>query len=198
MIELAVHAARAEAVEARVTAGSMEAVDSNGYPVLWAITWRARSASWLLRHRSLLIALLKMQRHWTFVLDHPGAALDHGRFPSAPIARLRVPLGEPLPVADGQVCQLRPCELGVRTGGNLARLSDQHWTRTGFQLRRHQPAQAPAPQRRRGGGRFGVSSGRGRRRGRGHQRRPQPGNPYSPSSRVERLVPLGAKHPGES
>lgn len=55
MIELAVHAARAEAVQARVTPDSTEAVDENGFPVLWAITWRARSASWMMRHRALLL-----------------------------------------------------------------------------------------------------------------------------------------------
>ena len=31
-----------------------EAVAPDGYPVLWGIAWRARSASWILRHRSLL------------------------------------------------------------------------------------------------------------------------------------------------
>jgi hypothetical protein len=25
-----------------------------GYPVLWGISWRARSASWIARHRGLL------------------------------------------------------------------------------------------------------------------------------------------------
>jgi len=55
MIELAVHAARAEALMANVQPESAEAVDSDGYPVLWAITWRARSASWMMRHRDLLL-----------------------------------------------------------------------------------------------------------------------------------------------
>lgn len=55
MIELAVHAARAEAVMAGVHPDSTEAIDSHGYPVLWAITWRARSASWMIRHRALLM-----------------------------------------------------------------------------------------------------------------------------------------------
>lgn len=55
MIELAVHSARAEAVMARVTPESEEAVGADGYPVLWAITWRARSASWMMRHRTLLL-----------------------------------------------------------------------------------------------------------------------------------------------
>lgn len=55
MIELAVHGARAEAVQAGVSPDSTEAVDAHGYPVLWAITWRARSASWMMRHRALLL-----------------------------------------------------------------------------------------------------------------------------------------------
>ena len=54
MIELAVHAARAEAVQYDVTADSTSAVTPSGFPVLWAITWRARSASWMLRNRRLL------------------------------------------------------------------------------------------------------------------------------------------------
>jgi hypothetical protein len=56
MIELAVHSARAEAVMAGVTPETADAVDPDGYPVLWAITWRARSASWMIRHRALLLA----------------------------------------------------------------------------------------------------------------------------------------------
>ena len=55
MIELAVHASRAEAVSAAVTPESESGVDAEGYPVLWAITWRARSASWMMRHRELLL-----------------------------------------------------------------------------------------------------------------------------------------------
>lgn len=55
MIDLAIHAARAEAVSAKVTPESESAVDADGYPVLWAITWRARSASWMIRNRALLL-----------------------------------------------------------------------------------------------------------------------------------------------
>ena len=54
MIEFAVHSARAEAVRYGVTPDTATAVDPSGYPVLWAITWRARSASWMLRHRQIL------------------------------------------------------------------------------------------------------------------------------------------------
>lgn len=53
--ELAVHEARDEAVKAKVTPNSTEAVTANGYPVLWAVSWRARSASWILTRREQLI-----------------------------------------------------------------------------------------------------------------------------------------------
>jgi len=58
MVEVAVNAARAEAVVAGVTPDSADAIDSDGYPVLWAITWRARSAAWMMRHRRLLLATI--------------------------------------------------------------------------------------------------------------------------------------------
>ncbi len=54
MIEFAVHSARSEAVQYGVTPDTAAAVDPSGYPVLWAITWRARSASWMLRNRPIL------------------------------------------------------------------------------------------------------------------------------------------------
>jgi hypothetical protein len=57
MIEFAIHSARDEAVLGQVTPET-GAVDEKGYPVLWAVTWRARSASWMLRHRSLLEAAI--------------------------------------------------------------------------------------------------------------------------------------------
>lgn len=56
MIELAVHGARLEAVLANVKPESQEAIDANGYPVLWAITWRRRSATWMMRDRALLLS----------------------------------------------------------------------------------------------------------------------------------------------
>lgn len=58
MVTLAVHEARAEAVAARVTPESTQALLPDGYPVLWAVTWRARSASWMLAHRTTLMAAL--------------------------------------------------------------------------------------------------------------------------------------------
>jgi hypothetical protein len=49
-----VHSARAEALLHNVTAQSTAAVATDGYPVLWGIAWRARSASWIARNRQLL------------------------------------------------------------------------------------------------------------------------------------------------
>ncbi|HEX9064578.1 MAG TPA: phosphotransferase [Streptosporangiaceae bacterium] len=54
MIAFAVHDARAEAVSAANTEDSVSARTRDGYPYAWAITWRARSASWMLTNRSLL------------------------------------------------------------------------------------------------------------------------------------------------
>ena len=52
--DVAAHAARHEAVDHRVTPASTQAVAADGYPILWAVSWRARSASWIARHRGLL------------------------------------------------------------------------------------------------------------------------------------------------
>ena len=54
LIEFAVRDARAEAVEHRVTADATAAANDDGFPVLWAIAWRARSAAWMADHRSML------------------------------------------------------------------------------------------------------------------------------------------------
>lgn len=54
MIELAIHSARAEAVQYGVRPDTSTAIGPDGYPVLWAITWRSRDASWMLRNRRVL------------------------------------------------------------------------------------------------------------------------------------------------
>lgn len=54
MIDVALNAARAEAVTQQVGPESVDAVDESGYPVLWAITWRARSAAWMVNNRATL------------------------------------------------------------------------------------------------------------------------------------------------
>jgi hypothetical protein len=59
MIEFAVHAARAEATTYRVCAVNPSGDDAGGYPVLWAVTWRTRSASFMLGHRRLLETIVE-------------------------------------------------------------------------------------------------------------------------------------------
>lgn len=54
MITFAVHDARAEAVNAGVTPQVACAATADGYPFAWGITWRVRSASWMLTNRSVL------------------------------------------------------------------------------------------------------------------------------------------------
>ena len=48
MIDYAIRDSAAEAVQAGVTP------QSGDCGALWAITWRARSAAWMVRHRSML------------------------------------------------------------------------------------------------------------------------------------------------
>lgn len=52
LLDVAVHSARAEAHG--VDPNSVAAVTPDGYPLLWAIAWRARSASWIARNRRML------------------------------------------------------------------------------------------------------------------------------------------------
>ena len=54
MVDWAVLSARDEAIRAGVTPETSTAVDDRGYPFLWGITWRVRSAAWMLANRSLL------------------------------------------------------------------------------------------------------------------------------------------------
>jgi hypothetical protein len=54
LCDVAIHGARHEAVAHGVTIDSTEAVAGDGYPILWGITWRARSAAWIARHRTMI------------------------------------------------------------------------------------------------------------------------------------------------
>lgn len=54
MIAFAIHDARAEAVLAGISPDTASAITPDGYPSAWAVTWRARSASWMLTHRAML------------------------------------------------------------------------------------------------------------------------------------------------
>lgn len=58
MIEVALMSVRAEAVEYDITPDSTAAVSPSGYPVLWSVTWRARSAGWMFRNRRMLSEIL--------------------------------------------------------------------------------------------------------------------------------------------
>ncbi|MEZ5226306.1 MAG: phosphotransferase [Acidimicrobiales bacterium] len=57
MIEFAIRSAREEAVVGRIGPDT-PSPDLEGFPVLWAITWRTRAAAWMLDHRSQLLAAL--------------------------------------------------------------------------------------------------------------------------------------------
>jgi len=53
MIRLAICSAREEAIERRVASDTVSP-SPDGYPILWAVTWRIRSAAWMLDHREIL------------------------------------------------------------------------------------------------------------------------------------------------
>ena len=53
MIQLAIWSAREEAIEHHVASDTVSP-SPDGYPILWAVTWRARSAAWMLDHRERL------------------------------------------------------------------------------------------------------------------------------------------------
>lgn len=53
MIEFAVRSVREEAVRYQVGPTTVSP-DPDGYPLLWAVAWRARSAVWMLDHRATL------------------------------------------------------------------------------------------------------------------------------------------------
>lgn len=52
--EYAIHEVRQEAIDYAVTPTTTAGVTAGGYPITWALAWRGRSASWILRHRDLL------------------------------------------------------------------------------------------------------------------------------------------------
>ena len=54
LCDIAIHGARHEAIAGGVTIDTTTAIASNGYPILWSITWRARSASWIARNRTMI------------------------------------------------------------------------------------------------------------------------------------------------
>jgi len=58
MIQLSIWSAREEATEYNVVPDS-ESPDSGGFPILWAVTWRTRSAAWMLDQKQMLQNVLE-------------------------------------------------------------------------------------------------------------------------------------------
>jgi Ser/Thr protein kinase RdoA (MazF antagonist) len=59
LLDVALESARDDAVRYGVTLESAAAVAADGYPIMWGITWRARSAAWMSRNRRLLRTALR-------------------------------------------------------------------------------------------------------------------------------------------
>jgi hypothetical protein len=83
LVEVAVRSARDEAVQANVSPDT-PSPDGRGFPTLWAITWRARAAAWLLDHRAPprgnCVVAVRHARHratGTFDRVHRVAARNH-------------------------------------------------------------------------------------------------------------------------
>lgn len=53
MMRLAIWSAREEAIEHNVRTDT-PSPSSSGFPILWAVTWRARSAAWIVDHQAML------------------------------------------------------------------------------------------------------------------------------------------------
>ena len=58
MIEFAIRSARDEAVSSRVGPDTVSP-SPTGFPLLWAVAWRARSAAWMLDHKAILEAAIE-------------------------------------------------------------------------------------------------------------------------------------------
>ena len=58
LVEIAIRSARQEAIDYAVGPDTAN-VAADGFPVLWAITWRSRAATWMLDHRWLLTDALR-------------------------------------------------------------------------------------------------------------------------------------------
>jgi aminoglycoside phosphotransferase (APT) family kinase protein len=58
MVEHAVHTASDQALAHGVSHDSTSALGEGGFPVLWGVAWKVRSASWMLRNRGLLEAAI--------------------------------------------------------------------------------------------------------------------------------------------
>ncbi len=63
MVEVAVHDSAHEAIEHGVTPATTSGIAANDYPFVWGISWRVRSAAWMLRHRHQLEAAIATPTH---------------------------------------------------------------------------------------------------------------------------------------
>jgi aminoglycoside phosphotransferase (APT) family kinase protein len=82
--EFAIHSAREEAIEHGVKPTSNQAVDESGYPIMWAIAWWARSASWILRHHRVLEHYLTACTMTKPARLSPGTAIRDAAGPASP------------------------------------------------------------------------------------------------------------------
>jgi hypothetical protein len=57
MIEFALRSARDEAISSRIGPDTTSP-SPNGFPLLWAVVWRTRSAAWMLDHRAAIQSIL--------------------------------------------------------------------------------------------------------------------------------------------
>ncbi len=57
MVEFAIRSTRKEARD-RAVGPSTVSPAADGFPLLWAVTWRARAAAWMLDHRRTLESAL--------------------------------------------------------------------------------------------------------------------------------------------
>lgn len=62
MIEFALHSTRDEAQTYAITSDTTSPAP-DGFPILWAVTWRARAAAWMLDHRSEIERSMSWRRH---------------------------------------------------------------------------------------------------------------------------------------
>lgn len=58
MIQPAVLSAREDAIDSNIVPHTTSP-SPDGYPLLWAVTWRTRSAAWMLDQRAMLQTVIK-------------------------------------------------------------------------------------------------------------------------------------------
>jgi hypothetical protein len=61
LVEIAARSARQEAIDYNVTPDSV-ATAPDGFPIMWAVTWRTRSVAWIFQHRTLLTNAIAVRK----------------------------------------------------------------------------------------------------------------------------------------